>query len=86
MYCFAVVGINTVNYKTECLTTTLGRIPYALPVIFDFVLQFVIPTADYAATLLLKMGKERPKHVELLSFENKTIYCDIKLDIHTYFQ
>jgi hypothetical protein len=24
---------------------------------------FVIPTADYAATLLLKMGKERPKHV-----------------------
>jgi hypothetical protein len=29
---------------------------------------FVIPTADYAATLLLRMGKERPKHVELLSF------------------
>jgi hypothetical protein len=29
---------------------------------------FVIPTADYAAKLLLRMGKERPKHVELLSF------------------
>jgi hypothetical protein len=32
------------------------------------VLQFVISTADYAAKLLLRMGKERPKHVELLSF------------------
>jgi hypothetical protein len=29
---------------------------------------FVIPTANYAAKLLLRMGKERPKHVELLSF------------------
>jgi hypothetical protein len=29
---------------------------------------FVIPTADYAAQLLLRMGKERPKHAELLSF------------------
>jgi hypothetical protein len=29
---------------------------------------FVIPTADYAAKLLLRMGKERPKHVELLIF------------------
>jgi hypothetical protein len=29
---------------------------------------FVIPTADYAATLLLMMGKECPKHVELLNF------------------
>jgi hypothetical protein len=45
---------------------------------------FVLPTADCAAKLLLTMGKERPKHVELLSFYNKTIYCDIKLDIHTY--
>jgi hypothetical protein len=32
----------------------------------------------------VRMGKERPKHVELLSFWNKTIYCDIMLDIHTY--
>jgi hypothetical protein len=31
-----------------------------------FILQFVIPTADYAAKLLLRMGKERPKHVEFL--------------------
>jgi hypothetical protein len=29
---------------------------------------FVIPAAYYAAKLLLRMGKERPKHVELLSF------------------
>jgi hypothetical protein len=29
---------------------------------------FVIPAADYAVKLLLMMGKERPKHVELLSF------------------
>jgi hypothetical protein len=28
----------------------------------------VIPTAVYAAKLLLMMGKERPKHEELLSF------------------
>jgi hypothetical protein len=29
---------------------------------------FVIPTANYAEKLLLRMGKERSKHVELLSF------------------
>jgi hypothetical protein len=28
---------------------------------------FVIPTADYAAKLLLSMGKECPKHVEFLN-------------------
>jgi hypothetical protein len=27
---------------------------------------FVIPTANYAAKLLLRMGKECPKHVEFL--------------------
>jgi hypothetical protein len=29
---------------------------------------FVIPTADYAAKLLLRMGKEWPKHAEFLNF------------------
>jgi hypothetical protein len=29
---------------------------------------FVIPTADYAGKLLLRLGKERLKHVELLIF------------------
>jgi hypothetical protein len=29
---------------------------------------FVTPTADYATKLLLRMGKERPKHLEVLSF------------------
>jgi hypothetical protein len=33
---------------------------------YTFVLQFVIPTANYAAKLLLRMGKECPKHVEFL--------------------
>jgi hypothetical protein len=46
---------------------------------------FVIPTADYAAKLLLRMGKEWPKHAEFLNFYNKPIYCDIKLDTYTYF-
>jgi hypothetical protein len=29
---------------------------------------FVTPTAEYAAKLLLMMGKEYPKHVEFLNF------------------
>jgi hypothetical protein len=35
---------------------------------YNFVLQFVIPTAEYAGNSLLKMGKECPKHVEILNF------------------
>jgi hypothetical protein len=37
-------------------------------VFFSSVIEFVLPTADYAAKLLLRMGGKRPKHVELLSF------------------
>jgi hypothetical protein len=34
--------------------------------------------------LILRTDKERPKHVQLLSFLNKPVYCDIQLDIYTY--
>src|SRR5215510_12664316 len=43
---------------------------------------FVIPTANYAAKVLLRMGKERPKHVEFQ--EQNPKYCGITLDIYTY--
>jgi hypothetical protein len=49
------VGLHMSLAKFQLLKRTILRL-------------FVIPTADYAAKLLLRMGKERPKHVELLSF------------------